>query len=65
MAPTRKDHHAAGQRDGDPLVHRSVTDVQGLDELFEGCFPSFGGGYLRRICEQVHAYGDVGPPERP
>lgn len=28
---------------------RSVAEVEGLDELLEGCLPSFGGAFLRRV----------------
>lgn len=54
MAPTRNDQRAgcpgAGS-EGAPLVTRSVEEVSSLDELLEGCLPSFGGAYLRRIWE--------------
>ena len=46
---TRKDARAAGPQPGGELVTRSVDDCVELDDLLEGCFPSFGGGYLRRI----------------
>lgn len=55
MSPTRKDPppcsaSAGGPgRDGRPLVHRSVAEVEGLDRLLEQCLPSFGAGYLRRV----------------
>ena len=49
MVPTRNDSAHPCQGAGDPLVHRSVAEVKGLDRLLEGCLPSFGGGYLRRI----------------
>lgn len=50
MSPTRKDapRGAACSPSGRELVHRSVLDVKHLDHLLEGCFPSFGGGYMRR-----------------
>ena len=46
--PTRKDSQpcAAG---GEPLRHRPVTELRHLDHLLEHAFPSFGGGYVRRI----------------
>jgi deoxyhypusine synthase len=48
---TRKDpapRSNCGQS-GDPLVHRSVAEARHLDQLLEGSYPSFGGGYLRRV----------------
>lgn len=48
---TRKDpapRSHCGQA-GDPLVHRSVMESRHLDHLLEGSYPSFGGGYLRRV----------------
>lgn len=53
MSPTRKDQRTrcygpdVGARAG--LRHRPVTEVQGLDELFEQSLPSFGGAYVRRV----------------
>jgi deoxyhypusine synthase len=49
--PTRKDPppRRAGSPSGGPLLHRSVAEAQRLDELLEGSYPSFGGGYLRRV----------------
>jgi deoxyhypusine synthase len=49
--PTRKDppRPGAGGFAGGPLLHRSVADAQFLDELLEGSYPSFGGGFLRRV----------------
>lgn len=32
-----------------PLRHRPVTESSHLDELLESGFPSFGGGYMRRV----------------
>ena len=51
MPPTRHDQRSAhgGRRAGDELVHRSVEDVASLDALLDQCFPSFGGGFLRRV----------------
>ena len=56
MAPTRQDQRSAcpGARPGSneggaELVTRPVNEVEGLDELLEGCLPSFGGAYLRRV----------------
>jgi deoxyhypusine synthase len=57
MSPTRKDQNSAcsGPRgagaggDRRELATRPVTDVRDLDELLEESFPSFGGGYLRRV----------------
>lgn len=49
--PTRKDQNsscAAGATSRE-LVHKPVTEVNDLDELIEGCLPSFGGGYVRRL----------------
>ncbi len=51
---TRKDqrsHCLPGGGDGTSreLVHKPVTEVEGLDELLESCLPSFGGGYVRRL----------------
>jgi deoxyhypusine synthase len=48
---TRKDpapRSVCGQS-GAPLVHRPVTEARHLDHLLEGSYPSFGGGYLRRV----------------
>jgi deoxyhypusine synthase len=48
--PTRKDPPL--QRPGapgGPLLHRSVEEARHLDELLEGSYPSFGGGFLRRV----------------
>ena len=36
-------------RQGQPLAHRPVTELRHLDHLLEGAFPSFGGGYMRRV----------------
>lgn len=49
--PTRKDppRHGRGSAGGGPLTHRPVSEASGLDELLEGSYPSFGGGYLRRV----------------
>jgi deoxyhypusine synthase len=55
MSPTRKDQNArcagpartAGQNN--ELVHKSVAEVEGLDDLLENSLPSFGGAYLRRL----------------
>ncbi|MDZ4774449.1 MAG: deoxyhypusine synthase family protein [Planctomycetota bacterium] len=56
MSPTRKDQNArchVGAKNGASadreLVHKSVADVEGLDQLLENCLPSFGGAYLRRL----------------
>ena len=54
MAPTRKDQPPRGHVSGSgghprSLVHRSVSDVSGLDGLLEDCLPSFGGAFLRRV----------------
>jgi len=51
---TRKDqrsHCLPGGGDGSSreLVHKPVTEVEGLDQLLESCLPSFGGGYVRRL----------------
>jgi len=49
--PTRKDshRHAASSQAGAPLLHRPVHEARALDELLEGSYPSFGGGFLRRV----------------
>ena len=49
--PTRKDpaRHRGGAQAGGPLRHRSVQEAASLDALLEGSYPSFGGGYLRRV----------------
>jgi deoxyhypusine synthase len=47
--PTRHDQRAGCPRSGGELVHDSVADVEGLDRLLEGCLPSFGGAFLRRV----------------
>lgn len=48
---TRKDPAPRGGcgGSGEPLVHRPVAEARHLDQLLEGCYPSFGGGYLRRV----------------
>jgi deoxyhypusine synthase len=49
--PTRKDPppRRPGPSSGAPLLHRPVGEARELDELLEGSYPSFGGGYLRRV----------------
>ncbi|MBI5364376.1 MAG: deoxyhypusine synthase family protein [Planctomycetes bacterium] len=56
MSPTRKDQNArclgpgaSSANGGGELKHRPVTEVEGLDQLFEQSLPSFGGAYLRRV----------------
>lgn len=51
MAPTRQDQRSCPADPGPQreLVTRPVTETAGLDELFEGSLPAFGGAYLRRI----------------
>ena len=49
MCPTRHDERACPGRGGEPLRHRSVAEVSGLDRLLSECLPSFGGAYLRRV----------------
>jgi len=59
MSPTRKDQdsgcfgprgaRAGGGGERRELATRPVTEVRDLDELLEESFPSFGGGYLRRV----------------
>lgn len=56
MSPTRKDQNSrclgprsSSVNDGGELKHRPVTEVEGLDQLFEQSLPSFGGAYLRRV----------------
>ncbi len=56
MSPTRKDQNArcfgpgaSSANGGGELKNRPVTEVEGLDQLFEQSLPSFGGAYLRRI----------------
>ena len=49
--PTRKDPPLARPASGSgaPLLHRPVGEARELDELLEGSYPSFGGGFLRRV----------------
>jgi deoxyhypusine synthase len=49
--PTRRDPplRHAGPSTGGPLLHRSVREARQLDELLEGSYPAFGGGFLRRV----------------
>jgi len=62
MPPTRHDPRAPCPRGGEPLRHRSVADVEGLDRLLEECLPSFGAGYLRRVWTLLdEAIGRQGP----
>ncbi len=51
--PTRRDSTPAKDcpAAGAPLRHRPVTEVKHLDHLIENAFPSFGGGYVRRVWE--------------
>lgn len=50
MSPTRQDQRSSPCGGaGRALVHRSIRDARGLEDLLEGSLPSFGGGYLRRI----------------
>ncbi len=55
MSPTRKDQNArcmgpgSASGGGGELKTRPVTEVEGLDQLFEDSLPAFGGAYLRRI----------------
>ena len=51
--PTRRDEPSSGgcPAGGAPLKHRPVTEVRHLDHLIESAFPSFGGGYVRRVWE--------------
>ncbi len=46
--PTRKDSQPCAAS-GEPLRHRPVTELRHLDHLLEHAFPSFGGGYVRRV----------------
>lgn len=46
--PTRKDSQPCAAS-GAPLRHRPVTEIRHLDHLLEHAFPSFGGGYMRRV----------------
>ena len=56
--PTRKDSYPTEMHtmdrqpcaaSGAPLRHRPVTEIRHLDHLLEHAFPSFGGGYMRRV----------------
>lgn len=48
--PTRKDQAAAHPcATGQPLRHRPVNELRHLDHVLEHAFPSFGGGYVRRV----------------
>ena len=49
--PTRNDqrHGCPGLAPREELVTRPITEAEGLDELFEGCLPAFGGSDLRRV----------------
>ena len=49
MTPTRQDQRAGCPAAGKELSHVPVTEVKHLDHLLERSFPSFGGGYLRRV----------------
>ena len=54
MSPTRQDQRAACGGGGPParreeIVTDSVLDGEGLDALFEGSLPAFGGAFLRRV----------------
>ncbi len=60
MSPTRQDQRScpggaprkstSGEKIAPrELQTRSVTETEGLDQLFEQSLPSFGGAYLRRI----------------
>ena len=51
--PTRRDEPSSGgcPAGSAPLKHRPVTEVRHLDHLIESAFPSFGGGYVRRVWE--------------
>jgi len=68
MSPTRKDQNSrcsgpgnsSGQRR--ELDTRPVTEANELDELLEHCFPSFGGGYLRRLWTLLDAAVGQGLP---
>ena len=52
MVPTRQDQRSCpggAGRPGEVLVHRPVTEIEGLDGLFEDALPAFGGAQLRRV----------------
>ena len=65
MSPTRKDQNSRctgpsagrghGATDGAraELKTRPVTEVEGLDELFESSLPSFGAAYLRWVLHLI------------
>jgi deoxyhypusine synthase len=62
--PTRKDPplHRSGYQAGPPLLHRSVAEARHLDEVLEGAYPSFGGGYLRRVWTLIDEAIGLGLP---
>jgi deoxyhypusine synthase len=73
MTPTRQDQRAGcpgrgpgagghADADGAELVTRPVSEVESLDELLEGCLPSFGGAFLRRVWELLDAMVGEGVP---
>ena len=51
MSPTRRDQRSACPQDlpREELVTESVAALDGLDALFEGALPAFGGSDLRRV----------------
>ena len=62
--PTRKDpsRQGRGGSAGGPLLHRPVTDALSLDQLLEGSYPSFGGGFLRRVWSLLDEAVGLGLP---
>ena len=49
--PTRNDQRSScpGLAAREELVTRPITEIEGLDQLFEDCLPAFGGSDLRRV----------------
>jgi deoxyhypusine synthase len=61
--PTRNDAPPGGPRaPGGPLLHRPVGEARSLDQLLEGSYPSFGGGFLRRVWELLDEAIGMGLP---
>jgi len=56
MVPTRQDQRSCpggpgrpNGRAGEELVTRPITEIEGLDGIFEDALPAFGGAQLRRV----------------
>lgn len=49
--PTRKDQRSGcpGPAGRQELVTRAITEIEGIDQIFEDCLPAFGGSDLRRV----------------